>query len=323
MNRFTLTALVALLFFSTAQPTAWAQAWPTRPVRMIIPFAAGGGTDVVGRIVAKYLSERLGQQVVVENRAGANGIVGIQALLQAAPDGYTIAGVGDGTLVMNPALYAKLPYDTLRDLAPVARTVRFPGMIAVHPSLPVRSIPELIALAKAKPEGLAYASGGLGNASHLAMELFALATGTRMLHVPHNGTGPAAVALLAGHVQLMFNNVQTTLPYVKDRKLVALGIGQSKRMEALPNIPTIAESVPGYEMSTWTGVVAPVGTPAVVVARLAEEVAATMRQPEVTALLENQHLVPAPLSATEFAQFLRQELVKWDKVIKVAGIKLN
>ena len=323
MNRFSTTALIALSIWWVAPAASLAQAWPSRPIKMIIPFAPGGGTDVVGRIVAKHLAERLGQQVVVENRAGANGIVGIQALLQAAPDGYTVAGVGDGTLVMNPALYAKLSYDTLRDLAPVARTVRFPGMIAVHPSVPARSIPALIALAKARPEELAYASGGLGNASHLAMELFASSTGTRLLHVPHNGTGPAAVALLAGHVQVIFNNVQTTLPYVKQGKLVALGIGEARRMESLPNIPAIAEFVPGYEMTPWTGVVAPGGTPAAIVARLSTEIAAIMRHPEVSALFEKQQLVPAPLGTDEFVQFIRHELVKWDKVIKSAGIKLN
>ena len=302
---------------------AWTQSWPAKPIRMIVPFAAGGGTDVVARILAKHLSERLGQQVFVENRPGANGIVGMQALLQAPPDGYTIAGVGDGTLVMNPALYAKLPYDTLRDLAPIARTVRFPGMIAVHPSLPVRSIPALIALAKSRPGELTYPSAGVGNASHLAMELFASSTGTRFLHVPYSGTGPAALALIAGHVHVMFNNVQTTMPHVANGKLVALGIGELKRMPSLPDIPAIAESVPGYEMSAWTSVVAPAGTPASVVSRLSTETISVLRLPEVLSYLEKQVLVAAPQGPEEFQQFLKQELVKWSKVIKSAGIKVE
>jgi tripartite-type tricarboxylate transporter receptor subunit TctC len=290
---------------------------------MVIPFAPGGGTDVVGRIIAKYLSERLAQGVIVENRPGANGIVGMQALLQAPADGYTIATVGDGTLVMNPALYAKLPYDTLRDLAPVARAVRFPGMISVHPSVPVRSIPALIALGKSQPGELTYPSGGMGNASHLAMELFALSTGVKFLHVPYNGAGPASLALLAGHVHVMFNNVQTTMPYVTVGKLRALAIGEPRRIKALPDIPTIAESVPGYEMTPWTSVVAPRGTPAPVVSRLSAEVVEVMRLPEVTALLEKQVLLSAPLAPDEFLQFLKQELAKWDKVIKSAGIKIE
>jgi tripartite-type tricarboxylate transporter receptor subunit TctC len=302
---------------------AAAQAWPAKPIRMIVPFAAGGGTDVVARILARHLPDRLGQQVFVENRAGANGIVGMQALLQAPPDGYTIAGVGDGTLAMNPALYAKLPYDTLRDVAPVARTVRFPGLIAVHPSLPVRTIPALVSLAKARPGELTYPSGGVGNASHLAMELFALSTGTRFLHVPYSGTGPAALALLAGHVHVMFNNVQTTMPHVSSGKLVALGVGELKRMAVLPNLPTIAESVPGYEMSAWTSVVAPAGTPAAVISRLSSEIVAVLRLTEVVAQLEKQVLVAAPQPPEEFQQFLKQELAKWDKVIRTAGVKVE
>jgi tripartite-type tricarboxylate transporter receptor subunit TctC len=224
---------------------------------------------------------------------------------------------------MNPALYAKLPYDTLRDLVPVARTVRFPGMIAVHPSLPARSIPTLVALAKAKPGELTYPSAGIGNASHLAMELFALSTRTKFLHVPYSGTGPAALALLAGHVHVMFNNVQTTLPYVTSGKLVALGIGELKRMKAVPTLPTIAESVPGYEMSAWTSIVAPAGTPAPIVSRLSTEVVAILRLPEVVSLLEKQVLVASPQGPDEFLQFLKQELAKWDKVIKSAGIKVD
>lgn len=316
-------ALLALSMLLLAPSSVLAQAWPAKPVRMIVPFAAGGGTDVVARIVAKHLSDRLGQQVYVENRAGANGIIGIQTLLQANPDGYTIAAVGDGTLVMNPALYAKLPYDTLRDLVPVARTVRFPGMIAVHPSLPVRSIPALIALAKARPGDLTYPSAGIGNASHLAMELFAYSTGTRFLHVPYNGTGPAALALLAGHVHVMFNNVQTTMPHVVNGKLVALGIGQLKRMDALPQIPAIAEFVPGYEMAAWTGVIAPAGTPAPIVSRLSAEIVAIIRLPDVVAMLEKLVLLPEPQGPDEFLQFIRQELTKWDKVVKSAGITMN
>jgi tripartite-type tricarboxylate transporter receptor subunit TctC len=196
-------------------------------------------------------------------------------------------------------------------------------MIAVHPSLPVRSIPALIKLAKSRPGELTYPSAGIGNASHLAMELFASSTGTRFLHVPYSGTGPAALALLAGHVHLMFNNVQTTMPHVTNGKLVALGIGEARRLPSLPDIPTVAESVPGYEMSAWTSLVAPAGAPAAVVSKLSTEVIAILRLPEVLSYLEKQVLVAAPQTPEEFQQLLKQELTKWSQVIRSAGIKVD
>src|SRR6202163_4950005 len=208
---------------------------------MIVPYPAGGGTDFIGRLAAKELTERLGQQVFVENRAGANGAIGLQALMQSDPEGYTIASSSDTPLVVNPWLYAKLPYQPLRDFVPVATLVRFPGMLAVHPSLPAHSVAELIALPKAKPGSLAYASAGVGNFSHLAMELFSLSAGVKLLHVPYKGTGPAAVALLAGEVQIGFNNVQTLLPHVQSGKLIALAVAEPKRMPQLPDLPAVAE----------------------------------------------------------------------------------
>src|SRR5262249_39436294 len=202
-----------------------AQDWPQKQtIRMIVPFPAGGGTDVVARIVAKYLSERLRQTIIIENRGGANGSIGLQALKQSAPDGYTIAATSDTPMTVNPWLYKDLPYDPLRDFMPVASVVRLPGMLAVHPSFPARSVGELIALAKAKPNGISYASAGVGNFSHLAMELFSLASGVTLLHVPYKGTGPASVALLAGEVQVGFNNVQTLLPHVQSGKLIAVAV---------------------------------------------------------------------------------------------------
>ena len=212
--------LAAALLLACALPAAAAaQAWPQRPIKMIVPFPAGGGTDFIARLVAKHLSDRLGQQVFVENRGGANGAVGLQALMQSDPDGYTISACSDTPLVVNPSLYDKLPYAPLRDFVPVATMVRFPGMLAVHPSVPARSVSELIALAKAKPGGLAYASAGVGNFSHLAMELFMQATGVKLLHVPYKGTGPASLALIGGEVQMGFNNVQTLLQNVRAGQL--------------------------------------------------------------------------------------------------------
>ena len=257
------------------------QTWPQRAIKMIVPFPAGGGTDFIARLAAKHLSERLGQQVFVENRAGANGAIGLQALMQSDPDGYTISACSDTPLVVNPSLYEKLPYAPLRDFVPVAPMVRFPGMLAVHPSVPARSVSDLIALAKAKPGALAYASAGVGNFSHLAMELFSQAAGVKLLHVPYKGTGPASLALIGGEVQMGFNNVQTLLQSVRAGQLVALAVAEPKRMPALPDLPAVAETVKGFEMAPWVGIVAPARTPKEIVDLLYREIAKAVTQPDV------------------------------------------
>src|SRR5215510_1425187 len=274
--RIHLAKLAAALALAIALPAlAWAQApgqsWPQRSIKMIVPFPAGGGTDFIARLAAKHLSERLGQQVFVENRGGANGAIGLQALMQSDPDGYTISTCSDTPLVVNPSLYEKLPYAPLRDFVPVATMVRFPGMLAVHPSVPARSVSELIALAKSKPAALAYASAGVGNFSHLAMELFSQATGVKLLHVPYKGTGPASLALIAGEVPMGFNNVQTLLQNVRQGQLRALAVAEPQRVPVLPDVPTVAETVPGFGMAPWIGIIVPAKTPKEVVARLAQE----------------------------------------------------
>jgi tripartite-type tricarboxylate transporter receptor subunit TctC len=313
----TLSALAGLVF----APAATAQRWPQKPIRMIVPFPAGGGTDFIGRLAAKQLSERLGQQVVVENRGGANGAIGLQALTQADPDGYTIAASSDTPLVVNPWLYDKLPYQPLRDFIPVAMLVRFPGMLAVHPSVPAATVAELIALAKAKPGGLAYASAGIGNFSHLAMELFMQATGVKLLHVPYKGTGPASLALIGGEVQIGFNNVQTLLQNVRAGQLRALAVAEPQRVPVLPDLPTVAETVPGFTMAPWVGIIVPANTPRDIVARLAQEALATMRDPEVVKLLSEQQVTPMPIGPREFEELIRSDLDRWAGVIKTAGIK--
>jgi tripartite-type tricarboxylate transporter receptor subunit TctC len=300
---------------------ALAQAWPSKPIRMIVPFPAGGGTDFIGRVAAKGLTEKLGQQVVVENRAGANGAIGLQALMQADPDGYTIATSSDTPLVVNPWLYDKLPYSALRDFLPVATLVRFPGMLAAHPSLPAKSVAELIALAKAKPGSLNYASAGVGNFSHLAMELFSSAAGIKMQHVPYKGTGPASLALLGGEVQLGFNNVQTLLQNVRAGQLRALAVAEPQRVPVLPDVPTVAETVPGFTMAPWIGIIVPVKTPKEIVARLTEATLAVMRDPEVVKLLTEQQVTPMPSDAAAFEQLIKTDLDRWEKVVKTAGIK--
>ena len=298
-----------------------AAAWPTRPIKMIVPFPAGGGTDFIARLMANRLSTRLGQQVFVENRGGANGSIGLQALKQAEPDGYTIAASSDSPMVVNPSLYERLPYDPLKDFIPVAPMVRFPGLIVVHPSVPIRSIPELIAAAKAKPGGLAYSSAGIGNFSHLAMELFSLHTGVKLLHVPYKGTGPAAMGIVAGEVQLAYNNIQTTLQHIREGQLIPLGVGELKRVSVLPDVPTVSETVPGFNIAPWVGIIAPAGTPKEIVARLEREVTAVMNEPDVVKLLTDQQVTPFPSSQADFIKLVNDDVAKWAKVIKTAGIK--
>jgi tripartite-type tricarboxylate transporter receptor subunit TctC len=320
--RIQLGKLAAMLVLACALPaTALAQAWPQRPIKMIVPFPAGGGTDFIGRLAAKHLSDRLGQQVFVENRGGANGAIGLQALMQSDPDGYTIATSSDTPLVVNPWLYDKLPYQALRDFVPVATLVRFPGMLAVHPSVPAASVAELIALAKAKPGSLAYASAGVGNFSHLAMELFSLATGVKLLHVPYKGTGPASLALIGGEVQMGFNNVQLLLQPAQAGQLVALAVAEPKRMPALPDLPAVAETVPGFEMAPWVGIIAPARTPKEIVERLSQETLAVMHDPQVVKQLTEQQVTPFPLGPDQLGELIRNDLDKWAGVIKTAGIR--
>jgi tripartite-type tricarboxylate transporter receptor subunit TctC len=316
------TRLVAALAIVVFAPTlVAAQGWPQKSVKVIVPYPAGGGTDTIARIVSKYLTQRLGQQVYIENRGGANGAIGLQALAVSDADGYTIGVSSDSPLTVNPSLYQKLPYVPLRDFVPVASLVRFPGMLAVHPSVKARSVAELIALAKEKPGALTYASAGIGNFSHLAMELFSLQAGVKLLHVPYKGTGPASLALVAGDVQMGFNNVQTLMQNVQAGQVVPLAVAEPQRIAALPNVPAVAETLPGFEMAPWAGFIVPAKTPKEVVARIEKETLAVMRDPEVVKLLTDQELTPYALDGPAFEQLIRRDQDKWAKVIKTAGIK--
>jgi tripartite-type tricarboxylate transporter receptor subunit TctC len=312
------TAIVVVLVIATA---AAAQGWPQKPVKMIVPFPAGGGTDFIARLAAKHLADRLWQQVFVENRAGANGAIGLQALAASDPDGYTIATTSDTPMVVNPWLYDKLPYAPLHDFLPVATMVRFPGMLAAHPSVPAHTVAELVALARAKPGTIAYASAGIGNFSHLAMELFAQATGVKLLHVPYKGTGPASLALIAGEVQIGFNNVQTLLQNVRAGQLRPLAVAEPQRLALLPDIPTVAETVPGFTMAPWIGIIVPARTPKDIVSRLTQETLAVMRDPEVVKLLTDQQVTPMASDTNDFEQLIRSDLDRWGKVIASAGIR--
>jgi len=313
--------IVALGMLGFASVIAVAQSWPQKPIRMIVPFPPGGGTDFVGRLVAKHLSQRLGQTIFVENRGGANGTVGLQALMQSNPDGYTIATTSDTPLTVNLLLYENLPYEPLRDFVLVATVARSAEMLAVHPSIPARNVPELIAFAKENPDRLSFGSGGVGNFSHLAMELFSLETGVKLLHVPYKGTGPAAMALIAGDVQIGFIPVQTLLPYVKSGQLVAIAIGEPQRMPSLPDVPTVSETLPGFETAAWEGIVVPAGTPKEIVTRLREATLSIMRDPAIAKQFTDQQKIVMALGPNEFADLIRKDSAKWEKVIKAAHIK--
>ena len=316
-----LAATTALLCAATAPSTA--QDWPQKTVRFIVPFPAGGGTDFVARLVAKYLQQKLGQTIIVENRGGANGAIGLQVVKQAPADGYTFSFTSDTPMTVNPWLYKDLSYAPLHDFVPVASAVRLPGMLAAHPSFAANNIAELIELAKQKPGGINYASAGVGNFSHLAMELFSGATGVKLQHVPYKGTGPAAQALLAGEVQVGFNNVQTLLGYVQQGKLKVLGVAEPKRMPQFPDWPAVAETVPGFEMAPWVGIVAPAGTPQPIIDKLAAATIAVLQDPAIAKQISDQQLTVMALAKDEFGALIKADTDKWEKVVKTAGIKME
>lgn len=297
------------------------QNYPVRPVRIVVPNAPGSSPDIVARLIAQPLSERLGQQVVVENRAGAGTIIGGEVVAKSPPDGYTLL-MGVVTLAINPALYKKIPYDAVRDFEPITQAVDLPGALVVHPTLPARSAKELIALAKARPGDIGYASGGQGSFSHLSTELFASMAGVRMLHVPYKGSAPGLVDLLAGHVSVMTSNLLSAVPHVQARRLRALGVTGAKRAATLPDIPTIAEgALPGYESVQWSGLLGPAGTPREIVARLHKETSAVLRSAEMKSRLAKDGAEPIASTPEEFGAYIRSETRKWAKVVKIAGIQ--
>jgi tripartite-type tricarboxylate transporter receptor subunit TctC len=314
--------LLALAVAACMASAALAQTWPARPVRMLVPFPPGGGVDYAARIVGKHLSERLGQPVVIENRAGANGIIALEALKAAPADGYTLAAASNGPLVINPSIYLKLPYDPVRDFAPVGRMVNFPLLLVAHPSVAAKSVPELIALAKAKPGALTYSSPGVGNGGHLAAELFAAMAQIDLVHVPYKGTAPAAAALLAGDVSLAFSSIPTVLPHIRAGKLRALAVGDAARVPSLPEYPTIAESgLAGYEAFSWAGVIAPAGTPQEIVRRVNAELGQILKQKPIVEQLGAEGTIPVTDTPEEFSAYIKSELGKWAAIVRTAKIK--
>jgi tripartite-type tricarboxylate transporter receptor subunit TctC len=299
---------------------ASAEIYLSRPVHWIVSFAAGGPNDIVARIIGQYLSDHLGQQFVIENRAGAGGNVGMQSALSAAPDGYTIAFVGPNYAI-NPALYDKLPFDFIRDSAPVAGTIRLANVMEVHPAVPANNVAEFIAYAKANPGKINFASGGVGTSPHLSGELLKSMTGINIVHVPYRGTAPALSDLLAGQVQVLFDNIPGSIGHIKNGKVRALGVTGSKRVAAIPDVPTIGETVPGYEVSIWYGIAAPRGTPPEIVGKLNQAVNAVLADPKLQARLAELGGEPMPMTPAQFGKLVAEETVRWGKLIRAANIK--
>ena len=298
-------------------------AYPARPIRYIIPYAVGGGTDILGRILAQRLTERVGQQVVVDNRPGAAAIIGSELLAQSAPDGYTImtANIAHGA---NPYLHKKLPYDTVKDFSPVTLMAVLPNLLVIHPGVPARSVKEFISLAKSKPGSLSYGTAGSGSANHLAMELFKVSTGTDIIHVPYKGGGPAVIDLIAGQIHAIFLTVPPALPHVKAGKLLALGLSSNKRSGALPDVPTVMEAgVPGFEVYEWQGIVVQAGTPAAIIARLNREINYVLQLPDVRERISGLGADVKGGTSAEFAEFIRKELRLWEKVVKQANLRAD
>ncbi len=315
-------AAACLVASALVPAVAQGQAYPSKSIRLIVPFPAGGGVDFIGRIVGQKLSERLGQPVAIDNRAGANGIVGLEAVKSAAPDGYTIAAASAGPLAVNPFIYAKLPHDTLKDFTHIANMVNFPLLLVSHPSLPVKNVRELIALARSQPGQVTYSSPGAGNSGHLAGELFNSMAKVKVLHIPYKGTAPAVIAVLAGEAQLTWSSIPTILPHVKSGRVRALGIGNAQRIPSLPDFPTVAEAgLPGYEAYAWGGMIGPANMPPAIVQRLSKEINEILKQKDVTDRMLAEGTVPTPSGPEEFTAYIRAELKKWGDVVKMAGIK--
>jgi tripartite-type tricarboxylate transporter receptor subunit TctC len=311
------------VILSLVAGAVWAQSYPVKPVRVVIPWPPGGSNDIVGRIVVQKLSEMTGQQFIVDNRGGAAGTIGADLVAKSPPDGYTIM-VHSATHVANPHLYGKLPYDTLKDFVGVAPLSVQIGMLIVHPSLPVKTVKELIALAKTKPGQITYSSSGNGSFVHLTMAMFNAMAGIKMTHVPYKGGGPAAVSIASGETQAQIGTIGAVLQQIKSGRVRPLAVTSDYRVEAFPNVPTLAEAgVPGYEFTAWIGMLAPGGTPKAIVDKLNADVNKVLRMPDVVSTLKSQTLDPLIMTPEQFARRLRSDYDKYEKVIKLTGAKID
>jgi tripartite-type tricarboxylate transporter receptor subunit TctC len=299
---------------------ARAQSYPSRPVHWIVSFSAGGANDTVARIIGQYLSDHLGQQFIIENRVGAGGNVGMESALSSAPDGYTIAFVGPNNAI-SATLYEKLPFDFIRDSVPVAGTMRLTNVMVVNPAVPANNVAEFIAYAKANPGKINFASGGVGTSPHLSGELFKAMTGVNLVHVPYRGGAPALTDLLAGQVQVLFDNLPGPIGHIRTGRVRALGVTASKRVDSIPDVPTIGETVPGYEATVWYGIAAPKGTPPEIVEKLNQAVNVVLANPKLQIRLAELGGEPMPMTPAEFGKLVADETEKWAKVVKFAGFK--
>jgi tripartite-type tricarboxylate transporter receptor subunit TctC len=317
--RWALGALFACIAIGAA-----AQGYPTRPIRLVVPFPAAGTTDILARAAAQKLTEAFGQAVVVDNRPGAGGNIGSDLVAKSAPDGYTLLMGTVGTHAINPSLYSKMPYDHIKDFVPVVLVAGVPNVLVVNPALPVNSVADLIKLAKDKPGTINFASSGSGTSIHLSGELFKTMAGVDMMHVPYKGSSPALTDLIGGQVQIMFDNLPSSLPQIKGGKLRAVAVTSMKRAPALPDVPTINESgLPGFEASSWFGILAPAGTPAPIVARINAEVNKWLQSADAREKLLGQGAEAAGGSPEQFAAYIRSETEKWAKVVKASGAKVD
>jgi tripartite-type tricarboxylate transporter receptor subunit TctC len=314
-------SLAVIAFVLACPALCWSQQYPTRVIRLVVPSSPGGGSDILGRIIAQKLGESLGQQVVIDNRPGASGVIGMDIVAKAPPDGYTLV-LTQASLAINPSMFKKLPYDSMRDFAPISVLMVAPFVLSVHPSVPAKTVKELIALAKAKPGRLVIGSAGLGTSPHLAGELLKLMAGVDMPQVLFKGSGPGLISLLSGEISVMFPSSVSVIAYFKAAKLRALGVTSLNRVQALPEVPSIAEAaLPGYEAMQWYGVLARSGTPLPIIDRLNQEMNRLMRTPEMKERLTAEGAEASSNTPEEFATLIQKDTEKWAKVIKEAGIK--
>ncbi len=315
--------LLTAALLTIAAGDVLAQTYPTKFIKVFVPAPAGGGTDILGRIIGEKFTKSWGQQVVMDNRGGASGTIAAEMAARSAPDGYTLFMLYSGILTINPHIIKKLPYDPIKDFDPVAIFAQVPNILVVHPSVPVNSVKELIALAKAKPGQLNWASSGVGVSNYMCMELFKTMTGVDCVHIPYKGGAPAMIDLLGGQVQVMFNNLVELAPQIKAGKLRALAVATPKRIAALPDLPTVAEAgVPGYEVLLWYGMVAPAGTPKEIITKLNTEIAKIQKMPDVLERLNNTFgAEPVENTPEQMGAYIKEEMAKWAKVAKEAGLK--
>ena len=317
---FAIITAVALAAIGPSQ--ALAQAYPTKPVRLVVPFPPGGSTDIVARIVAQKLGDRLGQPLVVENRGGAGGTIGTEAVAKSTPDGYTLGFASTSTHAVAPSVYKKIGYDPVRSFAPISLVAVTPYLLVVNPKLDVKTLKEFVAYVKPRPGKFNYASAGTGSTTHLAMEMLKSAAGLFIVHIPYNGNGPAGTAVIAGDVEFLFGSLPAVLPHAKSGRVRPLAVGTPKRSPSLPDVPTVAESgFPGFDASLWLAIMAPAGTPAAVIDRLHKEVVAVIASPETAAALSKAGAEPITSTPAELANMVRDGVQKYAKAVKQAGVK--